>query len=56
MLWMLLYALSYVAPPPAPPSCAPPPKITVTVICEAHEGCAERWIFVSPSQRSEARS
>lgn len=48
-----LYLLSLLMQPPAQPpaveslpACAPPPKVTVTVACDPHDGCEDKWIFV----------
>jgi hypothetical protein len=34
------------APAAKLPVCEPPPKKTITVPCDPHEGCEEKWIFV----------
>lgn len=34
------------APVESPTECAPPLKQTITVPCEPHEPCTEKWIFV----------
>jgi hypothetical protein len=53
MFTLYLLSLLLQPPPPAPaveplPTCAPPPKVTVTVACEPGEGCEDKWIFVEP--------
>lgn len=43
---LLLRLASWAEAPATLPVCEPPPKRTITVPCDPHEGCEEKWIFV----------
>jgi hypothetical protein len=43
---MMLSLASWDELPAEVPVCEPPPKKTITVPCNPHEGCEEKWIFI----------
>lgn len=50
MLFLMIFELiaaPWLEDAPADLHCEPPPKKTITVPCEPHEGCEEKWIFVA---------
>jgi hypothetical protein len=46
LILMMLSLNGWEAPAAEAPVCEPPPKKTITVPCDPHEGCEEKWIFI----------